>query len=646
MKKSLLLLSAFGISLCANAQELRPAKKELTKVYNSLNTPNRVRVDRPVYQKNGNSIFAGCDNTLGSSVNSFTSINGPRTNVWADPTLNTVVFVHRANPGGGVGASGGDLMFDISKDGGTTWSIDQGPIYTDPGATIRGRYPQAVLYNPSGNTNPDNAFIGAMGATTDGAGWIGYTYGNGSLGATLNAQQGYEAFVDPGFIGDVPAGAHMDKNGTFYNSDGQYDVIGLTHTYDSALYFFKGVWDNATSKYNISRTTFPFPVDDDGSGAGIWSYETRTCFNDNGSVGYMTALAHANDQPFACAPNAVLPCVYKTTDGGATWSGNMINLNNLDSLFGGPPPAGYYWSFYYEHDLVVDNQDNLHIFAAAQPLDNVNGQIIVGAGGFMMVDVFTTDQGNTWKARLIGYTMTFDGEWDDNAGATTSDRNRGSVARTWNGDKLFYVYFDTDTTVFAGVGNTLPNAYCVGYDLTTGLSTPVVNLTAGSLAESACIIGNLSYYVFGNTGSYSLPITYQELSTTAGGNPSVGTPCTHHFVCGQMDDNMFTVADNTIYLSTCPLVTSVQEQVADLAVSNPYPNPTNDMISIPVSVSNKADVKLEITNTLGQVVRTFNFADYAGQQVIKVKVGNYAKGLYFATVTANGKSSTVKFSVE
>src|SRR5437868_5118938 len=34
---------------------------------------------------------------LGSAFNVFTAVSGPRTTLWADPTLKTVLFIHRAN---------------------------------------------------------------------------------------------------------------------------------------------------------------------------------------------------------------------------------------------------------------------------------------------------------------------------------------------------------------------------------------------------------------------------------------------------------------------------------------------------------------------------------------------------------------------
>ena len=118
-----------------------------------------------------------------------------------------------------------------------------------------------------------------------------------------------------------------------------------------------------------------------------------------------------------------------------------------------------------------------------------------------------------------------------------------------------------------------------------------------------------------------------------------------------MNDAMFTIPDNSVLLNTVlfnrlggPLW--IEEHKNNFSISTPYPNPAHDVINIPVSVSNKTNLKIEITNALGQVVKTLTVANAAGQQVIKIKIADYAKGIYFVSVTANEKTSSAKFAVE
>src|SRR5688572_23567336 len=84
---------------------------------------------------------------LSQSANVLT-VAGTRTQLWADPTLNTVIFIHRGSD---------DLFYDISQDGGVTWNINRGPLYSS--TTQRPRYPQAVIADPEGYGDVDSAFV-------------------------------------------------------------------------------------------------------------------------------------------------------------------------------------------------------------------------------------------------------------------------------------------------------------------------------------------------------------------------------------------------------------------------------------------------------------------------------------------------------
>ena len=107
--------------------------------------------------------------TLGTSANglSYGVSGGQRTMLWADDNLKTVVNIHRMGPGTTPPGLSGYLATDIGTAMGQTtasWTVNRqayastllsGTAYIDGG-----RYPQAAIYNPSGNTNQSNAYIG------------------------------------------------------------------------------------------------------------------------------------------------------------------------------------------------------------------------------------------------------------------------------------------------------------------------------------------------------------------------------------------------------------------------------------------------------------------------------------------------------
>ncbi|HRB26616.1 MAG TPA: T9SS type A sorting domain-containing protein, partial [Bacteroidia bacterium] len=251
----------------------------------------------------------------------------------------------------------------------------------------------------------------------------------------------------------------------------------------------------------------------------------------------------------------------------------------------------------------------------------------------------------SWFAKFLSTTQTYQGVCDDNAGSTVAERTRPAISRNVAGDKLFYLYFDTDTIANPGSENVLPDAWCIGYDLTSGLETPLMNLTAGSLAESSVIMGNVSMFSETNGTTTTIPITYQELSNGTAGTPSVGTPVTHKYVCGQVDDASFTEVIDPLRITPLTTVTAVKE-INKVDVGVAYPNPTNDVLNIPANFNTSSNVTVEVTNLMGQNVASYNFGKLSGIQTLKLNVSNIAAGSYLYTITTEGARVTKLFVVK
>ena len=102
--------------------------------------------------------------SLGSAFNMLTMFSNCTNPVAVDKNLNTIMFLHRHNSNV-FGGNSGNLRYDISTNGGSTWNNNIGVL--NPVSTNMARYPNAVIYNPAANTNTNNAFIGYMAATTN-----------------------------------------------------------------------------------------------------------------------------------------------------------------------------------------------------------------------------------------------------------------------------------------------------------------------------------------------------------------------------------------------------------------------------------------------------------------------------------------------
>ena len=150
-----------------------------------------------------------------------------------------------------------------------------------------------------------------------------------------------------------------DNVGNVWVSDFQNDAVGSQAYGNTNLWLTKGVWNGGANKYDYTNIAMPFVADlDPNDGTALFQNEVRSVWSTNNQTGYLFTISHYGDPNFTYSQNAYMPCFFKTTDGGATWSGpTMVSLNNMDTILG-TPQTGYVWSMLFEFDLALDNNDN------------------------------------------------------------------------------------------------------------------------------------------------------------------------------------------------------------------------------------------------------------------------------------------------
>jgi hypothetical protein len=205
MKKSLLLLVAvvFGIAAIAQNYSLKPNLKseqaitankvafEPASAY-SLGQAGQVELPNHTFK---NADFVTIVN-IGTSANAYGYgyAGGQKSLVNGNTDLNMVTNFHRMGGALDPGGYSGDLGYDISLDGGMTWTT-MNEIYVavnNTGGTYyadAARYPNHGVYNPVGNTDPNNAYLtyfapnlDASNSNDPSAGWGGYSYGRAKIG--------------------------------------------------------------------------------------------------------------------------------------------------------------------------------------------------------------------------------------------------------------------------------------------------------------------------------------------------------------------------------------------------------------------------------------------------------------------------------
>ena len=87
---------------------------------------------------------------------------------------------------------------------------------------------------------------------------------------------------------------------------------------------------------------------------------------------------------------------------------------------------------------------------------------------------------------------------------------------------------------------------------------------------------------------------------------------------------------------------AINNNVNWLSSINLFPNPTNGVLNLALSLKRKQDLNIQIINTLGQVIQQKNLNDF-DEGITVFNMNNQAKGVYFIRVSNNRKSEIIRF---
>src|ERR1700757_2519602 len=302
--------------------------------------------------------------------------------------LNTVLWTHRASPYWNFpGYTSGCIQSTWLNVSTNTW--DSTIIYRNTTNVKAGRYPGGTIFNPLGNTNIANAFMVGSGPTNDGTNWTGAWYSSrqptGSYHTVTTAQN------DSGFClsGQAPFGNIADQGVHSFggpNADMQQvgNTVFVAGSFFDASYIYTAIDKIPAKGAIIGKATYlggnlTWSADSiiPNFRVGTLGYlnigQTRIAFSPNGQIGYVVFIGRlATNYGNASADSALTPIVYKSTNGGATWSSSPI-LPGFNWVQGHPEMkqgVGYVWQNavttltpYMEHglDVTVDSIGTLHL---------------------------------------------------------------------------------------------------------------------------------------------------------------------------------------------------------------------------------------------------------------------------------------------
>lgn len=604
MKKLLLVGLGSAMILQASAQE---AARVRTTLHDGQKMSNQSIVKRSPISKSTTSALNITPITIGSAGNAFTQIGHNRRRVSASQDLNAVLFVHRGDAAV-TGLSGNMVVFDNSTDGGTTWTSNVGPvIQSGLVATFPGtRYPQGYLYNPAGNTTVSNARViaNAAHATGENNSWGTLTVGSSKLDGTSQNARVYNAgnaFIPQSMTERIP---------------GEYWMVDDT-TLDGNITLYKGVYSVAGdsvvwTSQALGKATSLFDTSVDGS---MHYYDVWVGFSPDGTTGW----AAVNGEIAGATPDtATYPIFWKSTDGGATWgTPEAVRLKNLAGViadFGSLMPTTA-----FDAALTVDKNGNPHFMFVAGPAASTPYSI--GTGITLPIYDITMDAG-TWVANWIDTVQAFRGT---PAGTTLTQDNAPSISRSADGSKIFYTWVDTKLENQTSNGdNGFPDLYLKGYDVDAKSFGAKVNVTEGSSVESIVYLPAVA-----------------TIATNAGTDYKIHSVITS-FTADENVQVNFTYLDGVIYSFV-----GVNNTKNDLfEVTGNYPNPFSGTTSFDLSLTKSSDVKVTVSNLLGQVISSEVSSLSAGKHTLNINAEGLASGIYMFTVNAGGFEVTNKMIVK
>lgn len=606
MKKLLLVGLGSAMILQASAQE---AARVSTTLQDGQKMSNQSIVKRSPISKSNTSALNITPITLGSAGNAFGSIGHNRRRVSASQGLNAVLFIHRGDAAI-TGLSGNMTVFDHSTDGGATWTTNTGPVIqaglvtTFPGT----RYPQGYLYNPTGNTTVGNARViaNAAHATGENNGWGTLTVGSSKLdGTSQNARpfNAGNAFIPQSLTERVP---------------GEYWSVDDT-TVDGKISLYKGVYSVAgdsvvwTVNSPFAKVTSLFDSSVDGS---IHYYDVWIAFSPDGNTGWVAV----NGEIAGAAPDtATYPIFWKSTDGGATWgAAQAVRLKNLAGVtaeFGTITPTSA-----FDAALTVDKNGAPHFMFVTGPAASTPYSI--GTGITLPIFDITMD-GSTWVGNLVDTVQAFRGT---PAGTTLTQDNAPSISRSADGSKIFYTWVDTKLENQASAGdNGFPDLYLKGYDVDAKTFGEKINVTEGSSVESIVYLPAVATIATTSGNGYKIHSTI--VSFTGDENVQVN----------------FTYLDGVVY----SFASGINNAKNDLfEVTGNYPNPFSGNTSFDLSLNKSSDVKVTVSNLLGQVISSEVSSLSAGKHTLNINAEGLSSGIYMFTVNAGGFDVTNKMIVK
>jgi len=361
---------AFMFSAIAQKPAVNP-----TPVKRNFNFVKQNVIDQPTLgiapQQNLNlsvkSNFAFTPIRVNSSSNPYGMLVSQENNLAANQDLNLIMMTHRGGP---VNGASGQILGSFSINSGDNWDTTNIIYDGDPNP---GRYPSGVIYNPTGNTQVNNAWAVVAGpALSTGGTDFGYDY---------FAWKKFNGATAQKYVNTSGNANQLCRLNLQVTNDGTFWMTGDAHEDDGTVYtaYHHVLWKGVMESDNITWTNTvitPNSFVNPSSGNPTGMPYSSVAFDPAGQIGYFVCIGI----PAGSTNYSYRPMVKKTTDGGANWVDmpdfDFATLEQINTVL--PPIATSETKvvpfFDVIKDAIVDANGDLHIISFIIPgsTDNID----------------------------------------------------------------------------------------------------------------------------------------------------------------------------------------------------------------------------------------------------------------------------------
>ena len=110
-------------------------------------------------------------------------------------------------------------------------------------------------------------------------------------------------------------------------------------------------------------------------------------------------------------------------------------------------------------------------------------------------------------------------------------------------------------------------------------------------------------------------------------------------------DNINCTRENKLDVTIISIV-GINHHGHHIGLGDAYPNPSSDLVTIPVNANGNWMVELDLFDISGKLVRQIFSGTVTGNRLITLPVGDLENGLYFYQLTADGYKTTRKLTIQ